>query len=290
VSRLPRHGLALRAQGRPGKRRKAGFTLIEVMVAVSILAVVSTLVWSSFRQTTLTKKNIEAQALRYRTVRLALDRMAREIAMAYLSQNEDTSQPERRTRFVGRRRGGVDELSFSYFGHQRLYEDSAEGDTAVIQYVGEPSRERGAGTNLMRKESRRLGYQKPEDLSGERDVLCDEVVRLKLEYWDARDKQWREEWNTMTADGQPDRLPSKVKITLTVRDERGKEVPFQTQARIFMQEPLNLRAADAPNQDPTKKPDPNKPDPNKPDPSKPDPNKSNPPNTPPNRTNPVPTR
>ncbi len=229
------------------RRRYRGFTLIEVMVAVTILAVVSMLVWSSFRQTTLTKANIESQAARYRTVRLALDRMSREIAMAFLSQNEDTSQPERRTRFVAHRRGVVDELAFSYFGHQRLYEDAPEGDTAVVSYFSEPDRERRGAINLMRRESRRLGYQKPEELSGQTDVLCDEVVRLKIDYYDARDKVWREEWNTLAADGQPDRLPIKVKITLTVRDERGKDIPFQTQTRIALQEPLNLRAADVQN-------------------------------------------
>jgi hypothetical protein len=40
-------------------------------------------------------------------------------------------------------------------------------------------------------------------------------------------------------------LPGRVKITLTVRDERGHEVPFTTEVRIAMQEPLNLRAVDA---------------------------------------------
>ena len=96
-----------------------------------------------------------------------------------------------------------------------------------------------------RRESRRLGYLKPEELSGETDVMCDDVVQLKLTYYDSRDKQWREEWNTTSADGQPDRLPSKVKIVLTVRDERGQEVPFTTQVHIAMQEPLNLKATDA---------------------------------------------
>ena len=223
---------------------RRGFTLIEVMVAISILAVVATLVWSSFRQTSQTKLRIEAQAIRYRTVRIALDRMAREIAMAYLSQNEDTAQPERRTRFAGKHHGNFDELTFSYFGHQRLYEEATEGDTAVVAYTTEPSRERRGTTDLVRRETRRLGYQRPEDLAGQRDVLCDDVAKVRLEYWDSRDKQWREEWNTTTADGQIDRLPGKVKITLVARDDQNREVPFQTQTRVLMQEPLNLRAAD----------------------------------------------
>ena len=225
--------------------RRRGFTLIEVMVSVAILAMMSTLVWSSFKQTSLTKKNVESQALRYRTVRLALDRMAKELTMAFLSQNEDTSQPERRTRFVGKQQGTVHNLAFSYFGHQRLYEDAPEGDTAMVMYFSEPDREKRGTTNLMRRESRRLGYLKPEELSGETDVMCDDVVQLKLTYYDSRDKQWREEWNTTSADGQPDRLPSKVKIVLTVHDERGQEVPFTTQVHIAMQEPLNLKATDA---------------------------------------------
>ncbi|MCA1665080.1 MAG: hypothetical protein LC659_12565, partial [Myxococcales bacterium] len=44
---------------------------------------------------------------------------------------------------------------------------------------------------------------------------------------------------TNALDGQPDRLPSKIRITLTVHDERGKEVPFQTEVRVAMAEPLN---------------------------------------------------
>jgi hypothetical protein len=39
-------------------------------------------------------------------------------------------------------------------------------------------------------------------------------------------------------------LPSRVRITLTARDERGREVPFVTEARIAIQEPLNSRAVD----------------------------------------------
>jgi general secretion pathway protein J len=221
------------------RTRTRAFTLIEVMVAVAILATVTTLTWGSFKQTFTTKAQVEAQAGRYRTVRLALDRLARELSMAFLSQDEDTLQAERRTRFVGKRHSDVDEIMFSYFGHQRLYQDANEADTALVGYYGARDRDDSRKTNLMRRETRRLSYYKIDDQPGEADIVCDDLVRLKLDYWDARDKQWREEWVTTSADGQPDRLPSKARITLTVRDERGKEVPFQTEVRIAMSEPLN---------------------------------------------------
>src|SRR5262245_54753524 len=117
-------------------RRARGFTLIEVMVAVSILALVSVLVWSSFRTTTNAKERIEAGGARYHTVRLALERLSREISMAYLSQNEDTNQQDRRTFFVGKRHGDLDELRFSMFGHQRLYGDANEADTSQVVWFG----------------------------------------------------------------------------------------------------------------------------------------------------------
>lgn len=226
-------------------KRARGFTLIEVMIAAAILAMVSALVWGSFKQSFATKAAVEAQSGRYRTVRIALERMARDLEQAFLSQNEDPGQPEKRTLFVGRHHNGLDEVRFSYYGHQRLYADANEADTAQVAYTTDRDRQDSRKTNLIRRETRRLAYYKAEDQPGEADIICDDIVSLKLLYWDARDKQWREEWITSSADGQPDRLPSRVKITLAVHDERGKEVPFTTEARIAMQEPLNLRPVDA---------------------------------------------
>jgi general secretion pathway protein J len=224
--------------------RSRGFTLIEIMVAVAILAMCMVMVFSSMSSTFKTKSAIEAQSGRYRTVRLAVERMARELSMAYLSQNEDTSLGERRTFFQGKRHTDFDEVRFSYFGHQRLYQDGRESDTAQILYTTKRDRDDPKKTNLVRRETRRLQNLKPEDAPGESDVVCDDIVKLRLEYWDARDKQWREDWITTAADGQPDRLPSRVKITLTVHDERGKEVPFETETRLAMQEPLNSKPTD----------------------------------------------
>ena len=226
----------------PHRRHHAarGFTLIEVLVAVSILCIVVGLTWGSFQQTFKAKATIETNAVRYHSVRIALERLSRELTMAYLSQNEDPTQPDRRTYFIAKRKGDIDELRFSMMGHQRLYADADESDTSQVAYYGARDRDTGK-LNLVRRETRRLSTVKIEAASGRADILCDDVVRLKLDYYDGRDKQWREEWATTSADGQTDRVPSKVKITLTVHDERGNEVPFTTSVRLPMQEPLNLK-------------------------------------------------
>ena len=52
-------GLRLRRQ-HSRSAAAAGFTLIELMLAIAILALITTLMWSSFSQASHNKKRIEA--------------------------------------------------------------------------------------------------------------------------------------------------------------------------------------------------------------------------------------
>src|SRR5262249_54827117 len=159
----------------------------------------------------------------------ALERISREVSMAFLSQNEDTTQQERRTFFVAKRKMDIDELRFSMFGHQRLYADADEADTSQVAYYGGRALDDTRKMDLSRRETRRMSNIKMEQAPGRADILCDDVARLQFDYWDWRDKSWHEDWNTLSVDGQPGRLPSKVKITLVVYDSLGQEVPFVTE-------------------------------------------------------------
>jgi len=68
--------------------------------------------------------------------------------------------------------------------------------------------------------------------------MLEDVRALHFEFFDEAQNDWKQVWNTRSADGQPDRLPTKVRIKLTVEDERGKEITFVTATRIFLQDPL----------------------------------------------------
>jgi general secretion pathway protein J len=218
----------------------AGFTLIEVMLALSIMTFVTALLWGSFSQTARVKKRVENAQERTHTIRVALMRMTREVEMAFLSESEKVGVEERRAMFVGTTHADFDEFRFSWFGHQRLRADRPEADTAVVSYFPEPDPDDRMITNLMRRETRRLESKDPTKIPGETYILCPNVTSVKFSFYDYKKKEWKEEWNTMGADGLT-YLPTQVRISLTVIDERGKAVTFTSTARLQVTEQVGYR-------------------------------------------------
>ena len=218
-----------------------GFTLLEVMLAIAIMGFISALLWGTFSNTNRIKQRTEAGQDRVHAARVAMMRMTREIEMAFLSRSFDISLQERRTMFVGAPHADFDELRFSWFGHQRLRADAAEADTAVVMYYVEPDPHDRAAMNLVRRETRRLEQKDPRSIPGEAYILCPGVTRVKFQFYDYKKKEWKEEWNTVGATGL-DYLPTHVRVTLGLVDERGRETTYTSAARIHMTEPVDYRS------------------------------------------------
>jgi general secretion pathway protein J len=222
------------------RRATSGFTMIELMLALAIFGFITTIMWGSFSQTANSKRAIQSEQERTHSVRVALMRMAREIEMAYLSDNENTAITHRRAPFVASSRVDVDELTFASFAHQRLRAGAAEGDTALISYFGARDPDDRRILNLMRRETRRLQAEDYRTLPGEAYILCPDVARLKFAFFDHKKREWATDWSTLDATGVA-YLPTHVRIMLTVIDERGKEVTYSTDARIQMTEKVAYR-------------------------------------------------
>ncbi len=214
-------------------------TLIEVMVAIGVLALMMAIAWGTVVQTSRAKKHFGSVQDRYREARVALTRISRDLSMAYLSMNEDQSRLDRRTYFKGESSSGVDSVYFAAFSHTRLYADANESDQTVIAYYSGDDPDERSMTDVFRRELRRPGYEKFESMKGEADIVFRDVERLELSYWDPINREWKESWDSMAADGQANKLPDRVKITLVFRDENDKEITLTTQTRVAMQEALN---------------------------------------------------
>jgi general secretion pathway protein J len=221
------------ARARP---RAAGFTLIEVLVAIAVLMMMMLIAWGAISQTTRAKTHFGQVEARNRAARAALARMVRDLESAYLSANEDRSLQDPRTYFVAESSGEVNRVRFSSFSHTKLYADANESDQTVVAYYPGTDPDNRQQTDLFRREARRPGIDRWDQLPGEAEPIFADIKRLHLSYWDPVNRDWKETWNTQGVEATANKLPDRVRIQLTYLDENGKEVTLTTQARIYLQE------------------------------------------------------
>ena len=210
-----------------------GFTLLEALIALGIMAMMGGLIFGSFGPSYQLKEEVEAQADRDTGIRLAMNRMAREISMAYLSNDYDkTRYREMVTLFDGEHNAGDrDKLTFSSFSHQRLYENALESDESIIQYRLLESTEHPGQIDLLRRE--KIVFDDQPERGGVEDVLCEDVQGLQLRYWDATKKEWVEDWNSRDVE-RAGTLPFRVKISLLVGTPGSPLQTYTTQTPIFL--------------------------------------------------------
>jgi general secretion pathway protein J len=218
--------------------------MIEMMISLAIVAGMTLITWSVTKQTGDNKKIVGRRADRNHELRVAMTRMSQDLSQAYISANEPGDAMEPRSFFIGKRTGDVP-LRFTSFAHRVMWSDANESEQTSIAYYTAPDPDETQITNLLRRESRRLTYEKWDSRSAEIDVLVHDIERFELEYWDWRDKEWQAEWDTSQADGERGRLPSRVRIKVVINDivdGEKREVVLSTQARVLLEEQLQFFA------------------------------------------------
>jgi general secretion pathway protein J len=226
------------------RRRRAGMTLIEAMIAIAILSLVMTLVYGGFSQTMRNRAIMEASLDRSHVVRVTMERLARELSQAYVSihVNPNATLVTSRTIFHGRREGAGTRIDFTSFSHRRLFRDAHESDQNELGYFlthrrGEDRRD---SVVLVRRESRRIDDE-PEE-GGQLTVMIEDVREFTIRYLDPLSHQWVEEWDSTGLEAN--RLPSQVMIRLVVpslADEDDDDV-FTTRTWIPITWALNHAA------------------------------------------------
>lgn len=196
-------------------RRARGFTLLELLVAISILALVSVLIYSAFAAMRRTRDGLERVQDRYREGRIAMQRLTRELSSAYLSLHipADPSLVVLATAFIGKRGNPADRVDFNAFAHTRRDRDVHESDQVELSYYGLASVD-GSTTDLVRRVSTRPDLEPSK--GGKVEVLATDIDLFDLEYLDPQTGLWTETWDSTSTVAQPARLPLQVRITLVL--------------------------------------------------------------------------
>ena len=207
--------------------RFRGFTLLEVLVAIAVLAVMSSLLYGAFSGLKRTKEGVERINDRQREARLAMARMVRELQSAFISTHEPVppTRPIQKTIFKGASGIPGDRIDFTSFAHRRLERDSRESDQSEISYYLASNPEKPGVVDLLRRESAIIDLY-PER-GGRLDVMATDVDLFDVAFLEPQTIQWIETWDSTQSLGQLGRLPTQVKLTLVLnggkRSSRSRE-------------------------------------------------------------------
>ena len=235
------------------------------MIAVGILVMMAGIIYGATTVTLRAREKARNNAERFQTARVAMGRMVTEIESAYISKHRNMDKYPK-TLFIG----SDNKLAFTYLGHLRIREGSRESDQGAVSYYLESDRDIPGTQALMRRE--KVPVDDRPERGGVVQKVAERVKKLRFEYWDPKDQDWRGEWRAelddlepVDASGAVDNaeiraaaravaavedlqemdsddefiLPSRVRIQLVLVDARGKEYAFETQARVYMREPLS---------------------------------------------------
>ncbi len=224
-----------------------GLTLVELLVAMTIIAFISIMIFQAMDGMRRSREGVERVADRYREGRIAMARITRELQSAYLSSHRpiDEALIVSKTIFRGEPGAVGARLDFTSFAHRRLSHNANESDQVEISYFVSEDPDQPGVTDLVRRSSPIVDEEPAE--GGSVDVLATNIDLFDLMYLDPITGKWREEWDSESIVEEKGRLPLAVKVTLVLNDGvrshedsgRGR-IRLVTKVRLPIQDVLNF--------------------------------------------------
>lgn len=193
-----------------------GFTLLEVLIAVAIMAGIVSVIYSAFFTSS---RNVEqAETIRDSSdlARTLMQKLANDISNAYWKQELnypaivtifDGKKNETQTKDEKTRR---DSITLTTLTNSRR-PNSKETELWEVGYFFQ-EKPKGPGYVMMRREKRQLSQDAPAGEGGYEYEITDRIRALQLQYSQTGQDTWLDEWNSTNRRG----LPKFVEIALTL--------------------------------------------------------------------------
>jgi general secretion pathway protein J len=215
-----------RRQAAPGADSR-GFTLLEILTAIFILAIVVSLALGAFDAIFSNADRVNVSSDLNEMGGAALDRMATDLkavhVMLYpryqppqlLDDEPDIYRVEGKTTNVGGHTFAW--LRFTSMAHLPLNHDADEGVAEIVYYVQETP----DNDYIIRRADHLYPYPEFEERETDPE-LCEQVRDFTLTYFDADGKEY-EEWDSESEDSEYG-TPRAIKIKLALGDETAPDV------------------------------------------------------------------
>jgi general secretion pathway protein J len=216
---------------RTDKHLSSGFTLLEILTAIFILAIVVSMVLGAFDAIFTNADRVSNRSDLNEMGAAALDRMATDLkaihVMPYprykppqlLDDEPDIYRVEGKTSNVGGDTFAW--LRFTSSAHLPLNHVASEGIAEIVYYVQKASDD----AFIIRRADHLYPYPEFEESETDPEV-CEQVRGFTLTYFDANGKEY-EEWDS-ESDETEYGTPRAIKIKLALGDETAPDI-FTTQ-------------------------------------------------------------
>jgi general secretion pathway protein J len=213
-------------------RRARGFTLLELLLAVSLMAVAAAAVFAIMHAGILAERTVKRASGQGRTLALAVDQVARAV------QSAEPPRGILAGSFVGENNpaGRGDAMTFHASIAPSGDADSPWGDLAQIRFYLVSNNQ--GGNSLARQVVRNLLSNRAQTVADE--VVCRDVAAFECRYFDGTD--WHDDWDSANQDNT---LPKAVEMTLTLASATpadGRPLPVDENA-LFLRRVVLLPCA-----------------------------------------------
>ena len=202
-----------------------GFTLIEVLLAVFIAAIVMAVLYASFFQILKAKEKVEQELELYHEVRVVFSKMTKDLATAFPRGTVNTeSKTTAIPYFLGSEDGNNSSLTFTALS-RRPAQDARESDQTEISYFLEPVQDEPGLFALMRRDNPTIG----NDEGGSQYAISERLVGFNVSYIadsliPNQNEELTFEWNS----NETSSLPAAVNVNMTLRSPRGEDIEFNS--------------------------------------------------------------